>query len=214
MNLEMLIPMDDVSRVLKSFGIRLQGVLHVGAHQCEELGDYHRQSLTDIIWVEANPHLVQNLKNRGIQGVIHAAVSDHEEIVTFNIANNGQSSSILDMKTHQHQYPDIRYVDSLMIKTQTLKQVFVTQSLDPTKYNFWNLDIQGVELAAIKGGVDLLKYVDAIYTEVNVKELYSGCSRLHEMDSFLAPYGFTRLNTTIVPEGWGDALYVRLPSYV
>jgi len=37
----------------------IKGILHIGAHECEELNDYNLNGITDenIIWIEANPIL-------------------------------------------------------------------------------------------------------------------------------------------------------------
>ncbi len=75
---------------------------------------------------------------------------------------------------------------------------------------FWNFDIQGAELKALQGAEFILPFANALYLEVNVEELYKGCSLLPELDAYLADRGFQRVLTRIVQEGWGDALYVRI----
>jgi len=82
-------------------------------------------------------------------------------------------------------------------------------NIDKTKLNFWNLDIQGAELLAFKGSTDSLQYVDAIYVEVNVKELYIDCCLINDLDEFLKKYKFTRILTSLCNEGYGDALYIK-----
>ncbi len=81
--------------------------------------------------------------------------------------------------------------------------------IDGTKINMWNLDIQGVELLAMKGGLNALKHVEVIYTEVNEKELYKGCVRLEVLDDFLKNQGFKRVFTRMTQHGWGDAVYIN-----
>lgn len=78
-------------------------------------------------------------------------------------------------------------------------------------FNFWNLDLQGSELRAIKGGTQALRYVDAIYTEVNREYLYEDCALLSEMDEYLGSAGFSRISMQMTRAGWGDALYIRKP---
>lgn len=90
-----------------------------------------------------------------------------------------------------------------------LKQKLSQLTLFLKKYNFWNFDIQGAELLALKGADKYIKNVDAIYLEVNEKELYKNCGLIHEIDAFLSNYGFTREITFMTPHGWGDALYVK-----
>ena len=51
------------------------------------------------------------------------------------------------------------------------------------------MDIQGCELLALKGAKTALARVDALYMEVNEKELYKGCGLMSEIDEALREYG-------------------------
>ena len=81
--------------------------------------------------------------------------------------------------------------------------------IDSKKYNLWNLDIQGAELKALKGGIHSLQHVDAVYMEINTEEVYKGCALLDEIDIFMNNNNFKRVHHVVVREGWGDALYIR-----
>jgi hypothetical protein len=73
-----------------------------------------------------------------------------------------------------------------------------------------NLDIQGVELRAIRGLGDRIAQFKAIYAEVNTKELYENCDMMDEMDTYLAARGFEKIGFKMYfNDGWGDARYVR-----
>lgn len=74
------------------------------------------------------------------------------------------------------------------------------------------MDIQGVELAALRSAGDLIQHADAIYAEVNTQEVYKGCGILSELDSFLESKGFKREMINMTGAGWGDALFVRCSS--
>jgi hypothetical protein len=80
---------------------------------------------------------------------------------------------------------------------------------DKDKYNFINVDVQGYELEVFKGGSEFLNSIDYIMTEVNRAELYKGCARIEELDTFLSEYGFERVETTWDGGTWGDAFYVK-----
>lgn len=34
---------------------RIQGIIHVGAHEAEEMGAYEAYGITRVVWIEANP---------------------------------------------------------------------------------------------------------------------------------------------------------------
>ena len=207
----MLIPFSTIVPFLAARGIRIRGVLHIGAHECEELKDYVAQgvSAAAIDWIEANPELVDRMAARGIR-VHQAAVSDTEAELPFHITNNGQSSSLLEFGTHAESYPWCRVVKTLTVKTETLRGIVARTGIPVSERNFWNLDIQGSELAALRSAGDLLRHVDAIYAEVNTQEVYKSCGKLPELDAFLTECGFKREMIRMTDAGWGDALFVRV----
>jgi hypothetical protein len=72
------------------------------------------------------------------------------------------------------------------------------------------MDIQGAELFALQGAGRTLPYLEIIYSEVNIDEVYKGVPKMHDIDTFLVQYDFARVATSMVPgQGWGDAIYVR-----
>ena len=55
-----------------------------------------------------------------------------------------------------------------------------------------------------------LKNIDAVYTEVNLDEIYINCARVEEIDEYLKIFGFERVLTKTPDSGlWGDALYLK-----
>ena len=143
----MLIQLVDL---VKKYNINFKGILHVGAHECEELIDYEMYISRDkILWIEAMPHKVEFCKGKysNLQ-IEHAVVSDTIEKVLFKVANNGQSSSILDFGLHSQFHPHVHYIGTFECETQLLKNILPRYNID---YNFLNFDIQGAELKALKG---------------------------------------------------------------
>jgi FkbM family methyltransferase len=200
-------------RTLKAkHGMRITGVLHVGAHECEEAPVYAEvvEPGARILWVEGNPEICARLRAGGVPDVLEALVSDVDGAETdFFIMSNGQSSSLMEPAEHRREHPDVFEIARIRLRTVTLDSLLAGL---PEKlfFNFLNLDIQGAELLALKGlGRDRLNSVDFVYTEVNVKELYVNCARLSDIDAFLGAAGFARTDLELTRHGWGDALYVR-----
>lgn len=208
----MLIPISKIQDILKLNSIVITGALHIGAHECEELNFYNSMGLQneDIIWIEAMNNKVIESKNKGIVNVYNAIITDKDdEDVIFNVSNNGQSSSILEFKTHAIQHPHVVYISKFNGKSVTINSFFERNNLDGNKYDFWNFDIQGAELMALKGSTKYIQSAKAIYLEVNEKELYENCGLIGEIDSFLSNFGFKRVLTNMTKHGWGDALYIK-----
>lgn len=199
----------DLSYLINKYEINFKGILHVGAHECEELAYYERFVSRDkILWIEAMSHKVIECKNKYPNLLIEqAVVSDIEEIVKFNISNNGQSSSILDLGLHKEKHPNIHYVTSFETRTSLLKNIINKYNIE---YNFLNFDIQGAELKALKGMEEYLNKVDYLYTEVNEDYLYLGCALIGELDDYLIKFGLYRVETQWCENyKWGDAFYIR-----
>lgn len=210
--LDMLIPFANVQQFLETNRNQVKGILHIGAHECEEKKDYNAGGIPDskIVWVEGNKDKVFEMKLKGINNIYCALVDEVERDVTFFITNNGQSSSILPLDTHLTHYPHITVSEERQLKTTTIQRIVEQNAIPIQELNFWNLDIQGAELAALKGAGDLIHCADFIYVEVNVESLYKGCALLPELDDFLSSKGFQRAGMSLVAQGWGDALYIRV----
>jgi hypothetical protein len=73
-----------------------------------------------------------------------------------------------------------------------------------------NLDIQGVELRALKSLGNYLENIDYIYTEVNSDYVYEKCDLIGDIDQYLSTFGFKRVETSWFGDcKWGDAFYVK-----
>ena len=197
----------------QKYKLKLKGVLHIGAHMCEERADYFREGLDDskIIWIEGNSNIVKRIRAHFPKAIIwDAIISDEDNIPTkLHVANNGQSSSILDFGTHAGYYRDIKYVNDIVSVTKTVKTLYKENNISNNFANFLNIDIQGAELLALKGMNVLLNNFDYLYLEINEEELYQNCNLVSEIDEYVAKYGFTRIETKMTEYKWGDAFYMR-----
>jgi FkbM family methyltransferase len=194
--------------LVKKYNISFQGILHVGAHECEELNDYERYISRDkILWVEALPHKVEMCKSRYPNiNIENAIVSDVIENVVFNVSNNGQSSSILEFGLHSQYHPHVHYISTFEGTTTLLKNILPKYNI---QYNFLNFDIQGAELKALKGMGEYLQKVDYLYTEVNNDYVYKDCALIDELDNYLNQFDLVRVETNWTSYKWGDAFYIR-----
>jgi len=208
----MYIPFQAIAQYAALTGKPIRGVLHIGAHECEEKGIYNACGIPDstIVWIEGNTAKVEQMRQLlPTSKILCALVDETERQVKFNITSNSQSSSILELGTHATRYPSIVVTEEEIRTTTSLATLIQENHLDIQSLNFWNLDIQGAELAALQGARDFLQYADYIYCEVNVEPLYKGCALMSDIDAFLASKGFRREVTNLLDDGWGDAVYVR-----
>jgi FkbM family methyltransferase len=198
----------------QEFGITPRGVIHVGAHEGSEAARYVAGAITRTIMVEANPAVYTRLQKNvaGLNGVItiNCAASDKNGTIDLNVTSFDQSSSILPLARHSEIYPSVKQVSVVTVPAKTIDQIVKEIGHNPGDYNLLNLDIQGAELLALKGALNVLPNVQAIQTEVNYEELYAGCAMIEQLDAFLESQGFDRVATTTpFHSSWGDAFYVR-----
>jgi FkbM family methyltransferase len=206
--------MFDLKQVCEKHHIVPRGVFHVGAHEGKELTDYLNLGVKKVVFIEANPVVFQRLLAT-IAGhanvlAVNCAISDSIGTVTLHVTSMDQSSSILPLKRHAVIYPSIKETQQIVVPSRTIDGLLTELKLSASDYNILNIDIQGAELMAFNGGVDLLSHLDAIFTEVNFEELYEGCPLIGQLDEFLGKHGFVRVEvTTPYHPSWGDAMYVK-----
>jgi FkbM family methyltransferase len=192
-------------------------VLHVGAHEAEEVGEYIGNGFAKsapIIWVEAQADLAEILKDRldSRENKVYCAVAwnvDGEKKF-FNVTSKSASSSLFDLDEHKNLYPEIVIVQKIEVTTSRLDSILSSSDA----FDFVVLDIQGAESQAIEGLGKRIDSVKWIFTEISKKELYAGATLYKDLDTQLSNLGFRRVFTAWDRRaGWGDALYARSSTY-
>lgn len=200
--------------IVARFGIRATGVIHLGAHLGEEREQYAEAGVKRVLWVEANPELISELTRRvepftghDVHSFLVSDIDGAEQVL--QIANFSQSSSVLSLGTHSEHYPGIVLERGIPLRTKRLDTFFREADLNGQDYDFLHADLQGSELAALRGCGALLQHVRWINIEVNVASLYKGCPKLTNIDRYLYQRGFVRVALYLTGSDWGDALYKR-----
>lgn len=210
----MLLPFNDL---LKRYKLAPRDIWHVGAHHAEERMLYADISPrpSRVFWIEGDSQAcdaIRDLIKRqgprfGEERVERAYLwSKAGERHRLYEASNGQSSSILSPHIHLDEHPEVTFKAELIVETEVL-EYFIMRYGSPTR-GLLVIDVQGAELMVLQGTGDYLRMFDAVYLEVNYREMYHKCSMLFEVDNFMASQGFLRMDTQMTSHGWGDALYV------
>jgi len=211
----MLLNLNDI---IKKYDLKIEGVLHIGAHFGEEYESYVSNNIKNLTFFEPVPTTFQRLKNKleGKAILVNTALGNETGKITMNVetANQGQSSSILKPALHLSQYPHIKFEDKIEVDITTLDEYmtsFYSTGFigDAPKYNMINIDVQGYELEVFKGAAKTLENINYIVTEVNRDVVYHQCAFVEDLDEYLGKYNFKRVETTWDGGTWGDALYVK-----
>lgn len=202
-------------RLHEIWGLQPATLVHIGAHEAEELADYDRfgWGAERTVWVDALPekaaYVREKTSGRPEQIVVEAVLWNRAgETIDFNETNNGHSSSALKPKDMIELYPDIEVTNVRRFTTAVASEALPIADLD--RIDLVLLDIQGAELRALEGFGDELDKVQAIYSEVNEREIYEGLALFPEIDAWLRGRGFALLDSEVLAGvGWGDAIWVR-----
>lgn len=193
-------------QMIRKYSLNITGVIHVGAHHGQEYLDYSDNGIENVVMIEPLPSAFVELLNNVPDHVkcYRLACGATNGVMTLytETANGGMSSSLLIPDQHLQQYPHIEFTGQEIVNVTRL------DDLDLHGYNVLNIDVQGYELEVLKGATETLKGVDAIFIEVNTKQLYKGAPHVTELDNFLT--GFARVETEWIGGNWGEALYRRI----
>jgi len=201
----------DLLSLFEKYNMIVDGVIHVGAHIGQEIDFYEKISPNKIAMFEPVPSTFERLKNKvGNRAVLYnKALGNERKMVEINIetANDGQSNSILEPGVCMSSlYPHIIFDHKILVELTKLDDY-----VELFGYNFINIDTQGYELEVLKGGSKILRTINYIVVEVNKDEIYKNCPMIEELDNFLKPYGFKRVETSW-ENLWGNSLYVKWPK--
>lgn len=203
----MLIPFN---RSIHKHGLKITGIIHVGAHFGQEYSDYAAAGIRNVLFIEPCSEAFLTLENTfsGVEDVhiFQSACGAEFGIAQMNVerANRGMSNSLLKPKLHLQQYPSIVFNETEEVEVRQLDEIVDHMSF---KGNCLVMDVQGYELEVLKGAMETLKGIDYIYCEVNRAEVYEGCAQVEDLDAFLIE--FVRVETSWAGGTWGDAWYKR-----
>lgn len=201
----------DFKELIERHKLKINGVIHVGAHWFEEWSLYRELKIGHKVFFEADPdNFNEGLKRNGVPDNVwleNLACGNENKMIELNYEerNQGQSNTILEPALCLEQYPDIVYKGKKLVKMIRLDDYHN----DITPMNFLAMDVEGYELEVLKGATKHLQHIDYILTEVSCEERYKGQPMVEDLDSFLSPFGFERVETNWGGINWGDALYIK-----
>jgi len=177
-------------RLLKLFP---QARIHAFEPQTETFGELKR-SLVDEPRVSLYP----------------LALSDRCGMSQLHVNREAFTTSLLPTAQPLAMHP----IGEQTVQTTTL-DAWTTEH-DIEAVGFLKLDLQGHELAALRGAEQMLRNTMVVLTEVNFQKRYQGSCLFHEVASFLYKHGLVLHSLfEVIPGGDGswslaDALFARL----
>lgn len=195
--------------IVNKYNMKINGVLHIGAHFGEENDVYNNLGIEKRIFFEPLSSNFRVLKNNIGENytLMNIALGNENKKISMNVetANSGQSSSILNPILHLIQYPHIKFETTEDVDMKRLDDL----DIDLSSFNFINIDVQGYELEVFRGAEKTLHNIDYIMSEINRDEVYQNCARIEQLIDFLSPYGFELVEQTWDGGTWGDGFFIK-----
>jgi FkbM family methyltransferase len=147
---------------------------------------------------------------------INKAISDASGTASFHITALADASSLLQPNETGSTFDKYTTeVDCITVETLTLDEF--CKEKDIVNIDILKIDAQGAEIKILKGCKNLLSIgnISIIYCEVNFMEIYDGCSKYHEVATYLADFGYKTHNLydIIVNQdgkiSWCDAIFTK-----
>jgi FkbM family methyltransferase len=116
------------------------------------------------------------------------------------------SSSMFEPLEHLKRWPWCTF-ERATVKARRLDSLAAEEGID--RIDFIHLDVQGSELAVLRGLGRLLGQVGAIWLEVSNAEMYRGQPLRAEVEAFMSQHGFQLAVNAVRHKPQGDQLWVR-----
>ena len=205
-----------------STGKNIRTIFDVGANRGDVTGRYRELFPDAVIYAfEPFPLSFETLRDRyGRFASVRCepvGLSDKEETRQFYVNRNVDTNSLLKpAKTGLSSDAQVANESVIDIRTTTIDIYCKANNI--AQIDILKLDIQGGELAALKGAAGLLaeKRIGLIYSEVYFLEQYEAHPLFHEISRFLHSHGYylQDIYSPIYGAGslaWADAIFLRHP---
>jgi FkbM family methyltransferase len=204
------IPIDTISDYLPEAPVIIEAGAHIGV---DTLKLNQRWPKAKIYAFEPVPDIFKQLKakTKSVKNIFCYPFAVGQKETTMQIyVSSGESdgsSSLLKPKEHLSLHPEVAFEKTTRVKVTTIDKWAQQNSI--TQVDFLWLDLQGYELAALKGAAEMLQSVKAIHTEVNLVEVYRGAPLYGELKQWLEKKGFKVVFEAIDWADGGNVLFAR-----
>jgi len=160
---------------------------------------------------EPLPEIFEILKEkvRGCSNVhlFQEALSDQAGQANINISSNKSSSSLMQPKEHLDFHPDIKFEESITVKTITIDDFLKREQIN--KIDFMWLDMQGMEQKTLQASPQTLSKLSLLYTEVSLIETYNEVPLYKDYKMWLESQGFEAIHEELAWEDMGNVLFKK-----
>lgn len=160
----------------------------IGANKGQWTYVFHQLNpqLDEVVMFEPQTIFVQELQRLKLpmvkKRIFQCALGEREQKVT--ISGGTASASLLEASANQyHYFPGSIKNDSESAEVKSLDEVYRSNGLNYP--DLIKIDVQGYELYALKGAIDVLAHASYLVIELSFREFYLGQPSLWELLRFL-----------------------------
>jgi FkbM family methyltransferase len=137
-------------------------------------------------------------------------LADFDGEAEINIANNKDSSSLLEMlPAHLDSAPESQYIGKQKIKIRRLDSIF-NQYYNQNDVVFLKIDTQGFEKKVLEGASKVMDNIVGLQIEMSLIPLYKDSLTYNDMINYLDSFGFDLLG---IEPGFHDKLTGKLLQF-
>ena len=204
-------------RYLRTEVSEVRRICIVGAHLGYEVMPILRQfPCAEIRLFEASQRYVAKLKSKFASErrvhIYECAASDSDGFMTFYETNLTGSGSLLRVGVLARKSYGMEQAESFQVAATRLDTHAHENGYDQETIDCLWIDVQGAEMAVLRGAAEILNRTRSIFIEVSIfMPLYEGGSVFFELERYLFDYGFrvVSLGTDAV-NGTGNAFLIRI----
>ncbi len=196
--------------------LRLETIVHVGAHLAQERHEYESCGYRSVMWIEGSQEVHERLA--AILGN-HAGTAKHHsqcalltdqddvEMGLRIFSNDGMSSSIFAATDEsKSRWPQLAETGEVEVVRSSKLDTLLDGTDFANNTDVLVVDTQGAELLVLQGATETLQSAKAVIAEVSTVPYYEGGVLFPEVKAFLEQAGFTAMST---PRRHGDMLFLR-----
>lgn len=206
-----------IGDIIRKNNLKIHTIIHVGAHEGQEINDYMSLEPEMIVFIEADPQTFKKLKNNSKDWklenkykLINALIDSTSgtEKCFYRYTHSQSSSLFLGTDIQKKTWTGLEPTNEVLkLKTSTLREIIIENNLQLSENSILILDIQGSELNALIGLGNYLYKFMYIEVEASEVEIYKGAPLLSDINNFMVKNGFK----LITKAQWhGDIVYENL----
>jgi FkbM family methyltransferase len=195
-------------------------IFDIGANEGQTTERYSKMFPTATIYsFEPVPEVFTILERKfhGNPQIIVNQLAVSDAVGTADIYLHASTVSVWNSLLPKVSGSNIVPEDVSVIKVPTITIDVFCERHNIKTIDLLKLDIQGGELLALKGALNMLQKrgIKLIYSEVNFCDLYEGQAMFQDIAAYLHDFGYRTYglynfyNPNDGPLGWGDAIFFR-----